>query len=459
MARTKLYESYTEFFQRDFNTAQKKYLDKDDELNYEKVCKIDTAKLQGDELSKAQEENRRRRANFLCLVGKGRESEDKYVEAFKLYLELGQGAQQGELIQVVDEPSVMAAPDVWSQGRIAAMVARAEKNGQTESLKALKAEIVDRWNKIKGKKDVPIAELRGFVALFGSLFDVGKDARFALVDRLVEDTGVNSLLEAEQHLTLLRNDKSAEVAARAYEALGRISTNKGALEDAVYFYRILGEKYGKVKVNGKEGAEYLEELANDKRFLPYLDQAGRFVVKGKVKTDSEEEDGQFYGYTSQYPLYNFGEEMPFFLRNKLVLDNNHHLMLKDASSGDVRWSNKLDYTQFHTIAQGNSAASRAKFGFQTQGHLVIVTLGHRVFAIDPLNKGRVVWQKNLSMLPKSDTEAPYPMNTNFPWDQRDGSVSILYTDGSAQRLGGSRGRCRPASSASRRATPCRPSTR
>jgi len=131
--------------------------------------------------------------------------------------------------------------------------------------------------------------------------------------------------------------------------------------------------------------------------------------------------------------------MPFFLRNKLVLDNNHHLMLKDASSGDVRWSNKLDYTQFHTIAQGNSAASRAKFGFQTQGHLVIVTLGHRVFAIDPLNKGRVVWQKNLSMLPKSDTEAPYPMNTNFPWDQRDGSVSILYTDGSAQRLGGQSG--------------------
>ena len=67
-------------------------------------------------------------------------------------------------------------------------------------------------------------------------------------------------------------------------------------------------------VDGKPGAEYLEDLATDKRFLPYLDQAGRFVIKGKVTMNSSEEKGSFYSYTAQYPLHNFGEDLPFFLR-------------------------------------------------------------------------------------------------------------------------------------------------
>lgn len=432
-ARTKLYESYTEYFQRDFGKAE---VFLKGELTYEEMCKIDTTNLQGDELSKAQAENRRRRANFLCLVGKGREAQEKYVEAFTHYLELGEGAQQGELIQVVDEPSVKAAPDVWSQGRIAAMVLNAKNKEQKD---ALAREIGSRWDKLKGEKNAEIGKLRNFVALFGSLFDVGKEARFALVERLVEDPGVNSMLEAEQHLVLLRNDASPAIAARAIETLGRLSTQKGLLEDAAYFYRILGEKYPKVEVNGKPGAEYLEDLATDKRFLPYLDQAGRYVIKNKVTTHDVEEKGSFYGHTVNYPLHNFGEDLPFFLRNRLVLDTNRNLRLKDAASGDERWSNVLDYTQFHHIATTNSASSRAQFGFQTQGHLVIMTLGHLLFAIDPLSKGRVVWQKNLSQLPNSDKQAPYPMNSAFPYDQRDGSVQILYTDGSAQRLGGQSG--------------------
>src|SRR5262249_31002213 len=116
-ARTKLYEAYTEYFQRNFDKAQ------DFLKDYEDVCKIDTTNLVGDALTAAETETRRRRANYLCLVGKGREAQGKLVEAFKHYLELGATSQKGELIQVVDEPSVKAAPDVWSQGRIASMVA------------------------------------------------------------------------------------------------------------------------------------------------------------------------------------------------------------------------------------------------------------------------------------------------------------------------------------------------
>ena len=80
---------------------------------------------------------RRRRANFLCLVGKGREAQNRLVEAFQKYLELGEEARKDELIQVIDEPSVKAAPDVWSQGRIAAMFANATDAKQKKALEEL----------------------------------------------------------------------------------------------------------------------------------------------------------------------------------------------------------------------------------------------------------------------------------------------------------------------------------
>src|SRR5262249_2841721 len=75
-ARAKLYEAFTEYFQRDFNKAEE-YI-----KEYEEICKVDKASATGSELTALQQEERRRRANFLCLVGKGRESQNRLVEAF-----------------------------------------------------------------------------------------------------------------------------------------------------------------------------------------------------------------------------------------------------------------------------------------------------------------------------------------------------------------------------------------
>jgi outer membrane protein assembly factor BamB len=426
-ARTKLYEAFTEYFQRNFNKAEQ-YLDE-----YEEMCKVDLAGTEGAQRTALMAEQRRRRANFLCLVGKGREAQNRLVEAFQRYLELGLEAQKDELIQVVDEPSVKAAPDVWSQGRIAAMVARANDAKQKA---ALEAQIKARWTKLKATKTPALDDLRKFVSLFGSLFGVGKEARFTLAERLMEDTDLNSLLEAEQHLSLLRGDESPTVAARAIEALARLNTRKGLLEDAAFYYRLLGEKYPKVEVDGKKGEEYVEDLATDKRFLPYIDQAGRFTIKGPVILRHTEQRGSFPATTQSYQFHHNGEPLPFFLRNRLALqmDWSHQLKLTDSATGEKLWGLTLTRTQFQQIAQNNTLPHRARFGFQSQGHLVVLQLGHMVFGIDPLNKGRVLWEKNLSQLPGSATTAPAP-NGQPVVDPRDGSVVVAYTDGSMQRLG------------------------
>src|SRR5262249_51990556 len=143
---------------------------------YEALCKVELAGTTGTDRTNLMLEERRRRANFLCLVGKGREVQNRLVEAFEKYLELGEEAKKDELIQVIDEPSVRAAPDVWSQGRIAAMVANSKDAKQKKALEDL---ITARWQKLKDTR-AGLEDLRKFVQLFGSLFGVGKEARLAL---------------------------------------------------------------------------------------------------------------------------------------------------------------------------------------------------------------------------------------------------------------------------------------
>jgi len=426
-ARAKLHEAFTELFQRDFVKAE------DYIKEYEELCNIDLTDKVGSDRSAAMAEMRRRRANFLCLVGKGREGQNRLVEAFDKYLELAMEARKDELIQVVDEPTVKTAPEVWSQGRIASMVQGATDPKQKQ---ALEEEIKKRWDKLKATRSPPLDELRKFVSLFGSLFDVGKEGRLALAERLMDDTDVNSLLEAEQQLSLLRGESERpEIAARALEALARLNQGKKRLEDAAYYYRQLAEKYPTIKINGKTGSEYLDDLATDKRYWPYIDQTGRFVIKGKVELRSSVDDKRYFPTTTQtYQFAHVGEPLPYFNRHKigLTLDFNHQLKITDVTTNDVQ-TLPLSRTNFQQIASGNPAPHRVKFSYQNLGHLVVLQLGHMVFGIDPLNKPRILWERNLSSLPGALSTPPSPPVPTL--NSKDNSLELVYPDGWVQHLG------------------------
>jgi outer membrane protein assembly factor BamB/tetratricopeptide (TPR) repeat protein len=435
-AKAKTYEALTELFQRDFDSAERAGFVK----LYEQMCKVDTPGL--GEAERAAEE-RRRRANFLCLVGKGKEAQGKLLEAFEKYLELGAGARPNEMIQVVDEPSVRAAPDVWSGGRIAAMVANPK---DPEAGKRVEAEVARRWKKINASEKPDLAELRKFVKVFGHTFDVGKQARMALAERLMEDTDLNSLLEAEQHLQVLRGPGEApEVAARAVEALARLNTRKGLLDDAAYYYDLLGKKYAKVRitVGGKTrtGAEFQEDLATDKRFWPYLDQPVGFTVPKGYKVKGTEDKSPSSSTPSEH-VYHFahdGEDLPFFARNQVGLKTgSNQLRLVDGGTGEERWSLPLKQTQFAQLSQprdpttNKDLSNLVRFSYQTLGHTVVIQLGHMVFGVDPLNKGRVLWEKDLYTGP-AGTGPTFAAQPTV--DAKDNAVVVQYADNWVQRLG------------------------
>ncbi len=211
-AKEKLYITLSDYLLRKFDQAEV-YL-----KDYEELCKlnVEAAPLAQQEGLRAEE--RRRRVKYLCLVARGKENQGKLIEAFEKYQECGSLVDTKELFASVDEPTVKAAPDVLSQGRIAAMIAKASPADR----KPLEDRIAKKWQELD--KTTDIGELRKFVAVFGSAFEVGREARLQLAERLVENQTGDTFVEAERHLSLLRNrNEPPEIRARAIEALARLT--------------------------------------------------------------------------------------------------------------------------------------------------------------------------------------------------------------------------------------------
>jgi outer membrane protein assembly factor BamB len=454
-ARAKLYDTLTVYIADHFNDAEQ-YL-----KEYEELCNLDVDNAPASKKAGLLDEQRRRRATFLWLVGKGREEQGRLVEAFEKYQQFGaEAGKQSELVPAVDEQQVKAAPDVWSRGRILAMMRKAtpEERAPLEKL------IADKWDKLRETND--LNELRAFVRMFGSASDAGKEARLQLVERLMEQRDSNDehpLLEAELELNQFRTGRhTPALAARATEALARLYTRKGLLEDAAHCYRQLGGEFAKVQVrDGKTGRQiYDDDAATDKRLIPYLDDAPPL---GSVKFDKGKKESGPYGQKQSggpqfFQFEHSGEELPFFRHHLVGMShtgsNSEYFKLFDrkqeeeTGAAKETWTTKLTPSGFVLAARGvtnqvNPAlvgSASPRFPYKTIGHLIVLPAGRMLYGIDPVGR-RVLWEKDLA----AGGSGPIPVDPRNPRggamqgvpvpDPRDGSLWVVYTDNWAQRVG------------------------
>jgi outer membrane protein assembly factor BamB len=423
-ARGKLYDALTEYAEQRFGDAEE-YLGE-----YEALCRAD---LDGvtDEAERARrlEVSRKRRANFLFLVAKGREKQGKLVEAFEKYQEFAAAAGPDELVTVRDEPAVRANADVWARGRIAAMVAAASP----EQRRPLEALIAARWERARAAGDLD--EVRRFVRMFGALCDAGREARFYLAERLLERGKPGDLLEAERELCGFRTPQEApEVAGRAVEALARLYLRRGLREDAAYCYRLLGRDYAGVKVRGgKTGADFHDEAATDKRLMPYLDEPA--PPGGKLKVT----EGTGAHLAAQvYVFAQVGEPLPYFRHHAVALRfDNQHLQVIDTRTGAPVMDQQVENTLLQTLVPNlGGQPTAARFPYRSRGHLVVLPIAHMVYGIDPVNR-QVLWQRNLAGVKyEGGGGVPRPLVTqHVAVDPRDGTLQVLFQGGWKQRLG------------------------
>jgi outer membrane protein assembly factor BamB len=396
-AKDRLYEALTDLLQVSFNDSSDKYLDV-----YTKLCAAPTD----------NQEKQVRQAKLFRIVGQGREAQGNLVEAFKMYKDFGALPihNQAGGIAALDDPTHKVPTNVWLRGRVAAMIARATP----EQRAPLETKIREEWKDVLAKKDLDA--IRSFVGMFDVPFAVGREARLHFADTIIARNDKPAFLEAEMNLEQLltpgfRVDPA--IGGRALAGLAALEEKKGTADSmklAAAYYRELGRTFAKAEVRkGKTGADLFNDLAADKRFLPYLEEAGSSW--GNVKIAGRRVLGQM-GYTGgfHFGLTPAGDRTPFAMQHRVTFDtnpSNTQIRLVDVTTGKDRWSQNLGqvagnfalnnifaalYSQnFNNIPYNPKARHRV---FHVKGHLIVCQVGITAYCIDGDN-GKVLWRHPL----------------------------------------------------------------
>ena len=263
-----------------------------------------------------------------------------------------------------------------------------------------------------------------------------------LAERLIDSADKNNLVDAERHLSLLRlQQEDRQMAGRAVEALARLMTRQGLMDDATHYYRVLGRDFADVVIkDGKTGLDYFNHLATDKRLLLFLG-GGNTLPDVKLTWENVREERASYPYSGTlFRLEQEGEKLPYFRHYLLAMRTNaNQFWVYDRDRMDEpgyqnkgEWSKILTHTYLQQLLVQqqrfpNQGPTQARLSFKNLGHLVILSLGHMVFAIDPVNK-KVLWEKNLA-------GSGLPTYRSHTIDPRDGSIQVVYAENFTQRLG------------------------
>jgi outer membrane protein assembly factor BamB/tetratricopeptide (TPR) repeat protein len=438
-ARGKLYEALTDLLQADFAAAEK-YLPE-----YRDLCRIDVpAEVDPATKQRLTDESVRREVNYLSLLGRGREQQGRLLDAFAAYEQFGALTGNKELVSTVDDPNTRTRPDVWSRGRIKGMLGRANSDQRRQ----LEDAIEKRWEVVRGGADLDAA--RRFVSIFGTNLKVGREAQLELAERLLSSGKSEDLTEAETRLQALGlspdiRRQDPPTAAKAIEAMIRVYLKRGLYEDAVGFYKQLGTEFATVPVrDGKTGADLLNDLFTDKRFLPYLEPVG-VPWKGSVRPDDR--PGSFPATQRTVSIEPEGDSLlPFFRRHRLVVDANNGgnqgltLRLLDRATGEEQWRRTnlpaAQYIGGHNpygpASVGNSNPGPPRFAYAA-GHTLVLHLNQMVIAYD-LAERKELWKyslfgKNFSLTGTAPTGFFVAQDDNR-------MVEVPQATGQNQRLGG-----------------------
>jgi outer membrane protein assembly factor BamB/tetratricopeptide (TPR) repeat protein len=434
-AREKLFEAITELLQNDFGAGEKMLPE------YLELCKVEVPADATEAQKKLLgEEELRRHSNYYCLVAKGKETQGKLLDAFDNYMKFGTLVGNKEMVSVIDEPNTNARPDVWARGRIQNMIRKATPAQK----RPLENRVVEEWKKVKDTDD--LEKLRGFVKVFGGMFEAGTDAKIALADKLAASGSEDDAREAEYMLLAVRDGEDELSSAKATEALARLYIRKGLLDDAVGMYAELGKQHAKTVVrDGKTGSEFFNDLITDKRFLPYLEPPTTTWTYTKLKGSETTSGGGYSGRGTGMDIEMPADVLPFFKRHRLVVDMNNRsgqgsaIKVIDRVTGEDKYTSPgFGFLQWQQTFQQQNIPY--KF-VQVKGHVAVVTAhgSHpqtglpiaKVYAFDVADKKKL-WE--LDMFGTNPNMAVLQQQQVNQQMEADG-LRLTYADGWSTKVG------------------------
>ena len=228
----------------------------------------------------------------------------------------------------------------------------------------------------------------------------------------------NHFLDAEQQLIALQETAEPATAATATAVLADLMKNNNKLPEAVLCYERLAGQWADVKtLDGRTGAELVAAARQDEALAAVMTSPADWPY-GKCLVNAEAQ-GTFSGtYLNAFPVELTSVTGPFSTDTSLVYDRQQNAVLFRDGYGRT--------LQRVLLGEGSrflpSSASLPAGSAAAQGHLVLLTVGSDVFAIDTLREATgggdvVLWREDLSSSIIGRTGSPRITATSIarPW--------------------------------------------
>ncbi len=365
-------------------------------------------------------ETQAQQVEFFRLMATGLHEAGDDLEAFDYYLRLADSYWRDGTTERVED-NLTVRRDRWIGARFAALY----DEGSAE----VRAKIDDRIRELLDEVDSSqgAESLRQFLGYFGR-HPRADEARERLVARL--DPSVD-LLETELLLRQLEQSQTGGVRASAAAQLANLYRSAGRPANAaLYFKRLAADYSDEVCLDGKTGRQLLEGIPADDEVRRFLTRTKRSWPSGKVDVGSQPKSGTTYRATA-FDLEAAGSLASV---DTIHWDQQRRLLFGRDKTGRQRWKLPLANTN-QRVYYGSSNVRNAARAF---GHVVLVSLGHELFAIDTLGsrgQPRVLWKQRLNeTVPGVQQRTSYSVRTRMvrmPW----GVQRFYVTDNYGRPLG------------------------
>jgi outer membrane protein assembly factor BamB/tetratricopeptide (TPR) repeat protein len=323
------------------------------------------------------------RATYLRLMATGLQAAGEWGPALERYLELIDLDEGHRRMQRITK-ALSVRLDHWVRAQLAALrlEAKAEAAAIDSAIEArlqaaLQADSTD--------------SLRQFLDYFGDHPTAGK-ARHELVRRLKES---GRWLEAE--LVLCQQQSSdTSAAGTAMAELAELLRQAKRPEDAAWCYGRLGQEFAEVTcLDGKTGKELLDALPEDGPIQQVLRRDRQWPV-GKV----EQKESTTPSRAVSYPRFTVpyrGSLAPFFSETSIKFDQNRRLIASCDALGNQPWQLSL----VRASPQRGISFSYGVTHARVCGHLLVLSLGDRIMAVDTLGlssggEPKLLWSQDLA---------------------------------------------------------------
>ena len=325
------------------------------------------------------------RAVFLRLMAAGLQQLGQWQAALEQLLKLADLDDAKRPMETLDH-AYRVRRDRWIQGRLASL----RRDAGPEASRELDRILAERLRAATASEG--LGALRRFLDYFGNQ-PAAVEARRELLARLIRR---DRLLEAE--LLVRSQPGSAGPAAEgaALADLAAMFTQAGRGEAAAACYEYLASQYPDVVCReGRTGAELAAALPADSPVRRALGAHPTWPV-GEVEVTrggNSESRTSVYG---RFPITFQTRPGPFYENASIRFDQNRQMILGYDELGRERWEVPL-------VEGGN----RLTFGYNSnmtqaraQGHLLLVSMGSKIFGVDPLglsgNSSKLLWSQDMN---------------------------------------------------------------